>query len=114
MSTTNAAQRTIERRKFQDSEFSITESELLIADKNDAVKALRIEKVGEVHHVFAQLTWRKEELVLTTTRTSVKPRAFKHIGRLVDYIRKTCPSIMHFNVKIAYAGDRNRRTTRNI
>ena len=115
MNRTNEAGQTTEhtqteRRKALDSHASITEAQLQIADQNNALKAIRIEKVGEVHHLYVQLTWRKEELVLTTTRTSVKPREFKHFGRLVEYVEKTCLSVKSFTVHIGDSGRLNHRS----
>lgn len=98
-----------DRRKVWDSETSITEAEIVTADKNGAIKSLRIEKVGEAHHVFVKLTWRKEELCLTTTRAAGKPREFKDLTRLVEYIQKTLPSVTSFEVQIEHSGGRDRR-----
>ena len=100
----------IERRKVWDPETSITETEIVTADKNGAIKLLRIEKVGEVLHVYVKLTWRKEELFLTTTRTAGKPREFKDFTRLVEYIQKMLPTVKTFESNIERAGNKDRRT----
>lgn len=90
------------RPKVWDAETSITEAEIVTADKNGAIKSLRIEKVGEALHVFVKLTWRKEELCLTTSRAAGegKPRAFKDLTRLVEYIQKKLLSVTRFEVEI--------------
>lgn len=89
-----------DRIKMWNPEFSITESDAAIAVKNDAVKSLRVEQEGRVYHVFIQLTWRKEELFLSTTRVTSKPRDFHHVGRLVEYIEANYPSIGSFDFKL--------------
>lgn len=81
-------------------EQAITESEVVVADKNGAIKALRVEKDGKAHRVFVQLTWRQGELFLTTTRTSEKPREFKDFSRLVEHIEETYPSVTSFSVEL--------------
>lgn len=83
-----------------DAEKAITETEMVTSDKAAAIKELRIEKEGEIHRVFVQFTWRQGEYFLTTTRTSEKPREFKHFGRLIEYIEKTYPSVKSFEVQI--------------
>ena len=83
-----------------DADKAITETEMVTSDKAAAIKELRIEKEGEIHRVFVQFTWRQGEYFLTTTRTSEKPREFKHFGRLIEYIEKTYPSIKSFEVQI--------------
>lgn len=105
----NGGDESKDRRKTWDSETSITETEIVTADKNGAIKSLRIEKVGEGLHVFVKLTWRKEELCLTTTRAAGKPREFKDFSRLVEYIQKTLPSVKSFEVQIEHSGERDRR-----
>jgi hypothetical protein len=40
-----------------------------------------------------QLTWRKEDLFLATTRTKRAPRRFRDIGRLIEYIERNYPGI---------------------
>ena len=100
-----------ERRKVWRSENAITESALILADKNNAIKTLRIERVGSANRVFIQLTWRKEELFLTTTRKFDRPREFRNFERLVDYVQHTLHSVNCFSVDIKYAGQRDRRRT---
>ena len=117
ISTTSPAQNgdvtegkaSVDRRKVWDPETSITETEIVTADKNGAIKLLRIEKVGEVIHVFVKLTWRKEELFLTTTRTAGRPREFKDFTRLVEYIQKMLPTVKTFETNLEYAGNKDRR-----
>ena len=85
---------------FWDTEKAISETELVISDQNNAIKELRIEKDGESHRVFVKLTWRQGEFFLATTRSSAKPRNFKHLGRLVEHIEKTYLSVKSFHVQI--------------
>lgn len=89
----------IDGQKVWNPETSITETEIVTADQNGALKLLRIEKVGEVLHIFVMLSWRKEELFLTTMRSACKPREFKDFTRLVEYIQKMLPSVKSFEVK---------------
>jgi hypothetical protein len=72
---------------------SITEADVILAAKNGTLKSLRIEKNGEKFHVCLCLTWRKEELFLSTTRNRKRPRQFHHLGRLVEYIESSFPGI---------------------
>ena len=74
-------------------EAAITESDAVLAAKNGALKSLRIIKEGEDFYVLLQLTWRKEELFLATTRKQDEPRSFRHIGRLIEYIETHYPGI---------------------
>lgn len=78
----------------------ISELEVVISDRNSAIKNLRIEKKGEYFLVFVQLTWREGEYFLATARAFKKPREFKDFARLVEYIEKTYPSINRFEVII--------------
>jgi hypothetical protein len=100
-----------ERRKVWSPENAITESALIVADKNNAIRTLRIERVGAANRVFIQLTWRKDELFLTTTRRFDRPREFKNFERLVDYVQHTLHSVICFSVDVKYAGQRDRRRT---
>lgn len=98
--TDNNAKNTDSNLVVWDAEKAITETEMVTSDKAAAIKELRIEKEGEIHRVFVQFTWRQGEYFLTTTRTSEKPREFKHFGRLIEYIEKTYPSVKSFEVQI--------------
>ena len=82
------------------SEQSITESEVVLAEKNGALKTVRVEKFGDSHRIFVQLTWRHEELFLSTIRGPKKPREFKDFTRLVQHIEKTYPSVKKFIVEL--------------
>ena len=81
-------------------ERAITENEVVLAEKNGALKTVRVEKFGNSHRIFVQFTWRHEELFLSTTRTSKKPREFKDFSRLVQHIEKTYPSVNNFIVDL--------------
>lgn len=75
-------------------EFSITESDAILAAKNGTLKALRIVKDGDSCHVLMQLTWRKDQdLYLVTTRNRKEPRRFRDLDRLVEYIKANFPGV---------------------
>ena len=74
-------------------EHSITEADAVLASKSGTLKSLRIIKDGASFYVLIQLTWRKEELFLATTRTKKEQRRFRDIGRLVEYIESNYPGI---------------------
>lgn len=74
-------------------EHSITEADAVLAAKSGTLKSLRIIKDETDFYVLIQLTWRKEELFLATTRTKKEPRRFRHIGRLVEYIEEHYPCL---------------------
>ena len=77
-----------------DPDLSITEPEADTASRNSAVAAVRIVKTGpDTFHVMLRLTWRKQEVFMCTTRTRTEPRAFKHLGRLVEYLEEHFPAI---------------------
>ena len=68
-------------------EQSITEADALLAEKNGTLESLRIIKDEDCFYLLMKFSWRKdEELFLSTTRTRKKPRKFKNLDRLIDYI----------------------------
>jgi hypothetical protein len=67
-------------------ECAITEADAVLAAKNNTITSLRIVKNGADFYVTMNIAWRREELFLSTTRSSKEPRTFKHLGRLVAYI----------------------------
>ncbi len=77
---------------MQDLTQSITEAEAAIAEQNQAISALRIEKIGTVFTIHLRLNWRKDEVFMSTTRDKKTPREFKHSGRLIEYIEAKFPS----------------------
>ena len=74
-------------------ECASSEADAILADKNGALKSMRIIKAGDDFHVLLYYTWRKEELFLSSTRSQKEPRKFRHIGRLLEHIERTFPSL---------------------
>ena len=76
-----------------DASRSITATEVEIAGKNNTVTAVRIVKLGEIFTVYLHLTWRPDEVFITTTRDRKTPKRFKHLGRLIEYIENLFPNV---------------------
>jgi hypothetical protein len=72
---------------------AITEADAIISAKNGALKALRIVKEGKNLYILLTLTWRKEELYLSTTRNQKEPRRFRNLDRLIEYIETHYPGL---------------------
>ena len=72
---------------------SITEADVVLAARSGTLKSLSIVKDEGVFYVLIQLTWRKQELFLATTRSKKEPRRFRDLGRLVEYITSNYPGV---------------------
>ena len=84
-----------------DAELSITEANAVQSEKNKALKAIRIGRLGESSFVlYMQLTWCADEMFLCTTRTRSEPREFKHMGRLIEYIEAAYPSVKKLQITL--------------
>jgi len=84
-----------------DPELSITEPDVILAAKNGTLKSVRIVKNGQDFYMFVQLSWRKDqELFFATTRTKKKPRQFRNIGRLLEYIEHNFQDIDNIALEI--------------
>lgn len=79
-------------------ECAITEADAVLAAKNNTITDLRIIKDDEGFYVLLRITWRTEEVFLSTTRSTKEPRHFKHLGRLVEYIEAHFPSVVHVSL----------------
>lgn len=74
-------------------ENAITEPDLELAAKKDAVKKFYITQSTEGFYVTLRLNWRDDDLHLATRRERDRPKMFKSIGRLIEHIRQKCPNI---------------------
>jgi len=93
-----------------DAELSITEANAVQSEKNKALKAIRIGRLGASSFVlYMQLTWCTDEMFLCTTRTRSEPREFKHMGRLIEYIEATYPSVKKLQITLDQASIGPRR-----
>lgn len=85
-------------------ECAITEADAVLAAQNRALKSLRIVKNGEAYHLLLQLSWRKDELYLATTRSLKDPRKFKNLDRLIEYIEEHYPGIHNLGITLHWEG----------
>ena len=83
-------------------EHSITEADAVLAAKSGTLKSLRIVKDEKDFYVLIQLTWRKEELFLATTRTKKEPRRFRHIDRTVESLEEHSPRLENLGLVLKH------------
>lgn len=74
-------------------ENAITEPDLELAAKKEAVKKFYITQCTEGFYITVRLNWRDDDIHLATRRQRDRPKMFKSIGRLIEHIRKKFPSI---------------------
>lgn len=74
-------------------ENAITEPDLELAAKKEAVKKFYITQCTEGFYITVRLNWRDDDIHLATRRERDKPKMFKHIGRLIEHIRAKFPNI---------------------
>lgn len=85
-----------------DPDMAITESDLVNANLYLSIKALRIEKSGGSFLLFAELMLASNpgEFYLATMRSDAKPREFRHLGRLIEYVERVCTSVDSLQITI--------------
>lgn len=79
-------------------ESTINEPNLVVAGANNTVEHVRIVKREHEYFVFVKLIWCDQEFILVTYRK--KPRAFKHLGRLIDHLTELIPSVPSMEIQI--------------
>lgn len=76
-----------------DPDNTLTELDLALYAKKDVIKALRIQEVAEGFILLIHLTWRTEDLYLSTRRDRDQPKCFKTLQPLLELLRTYVPGI---------------------
>ncbi len=85
-------------------EYAVTEAELVTAARNGAISALRIvrRKDFDDHFLAIRLSWRKEhQLFLAPTRTTDRPRAWKSLERMINWLSETVPGVRSITLQLS-------------
>ena len=84
-----------------DPDNTITQPELHLAVRKNAVREFHIEQVAPGAFVVrVRLNWRPEDLYLVTRRNRAQPRCFKDFDRLLQQIEEKYPKIIDIHLHL--------------
>lgn len=78
---------------------SIIESEAIVNSANNTITRIRVVQLSKDEFILLlKLSWRADEVYLSTLRSRKQPRIFKHAGRLLEYICSNYSSIKEVTI----------------
>jgi hypothetical protein len=77
---------------------AINESDLKLAAKAGAIKKFFVTQCSEGFYITVHLHGKTDDIHLATRRQKDKPRMFKLISLLIEYIRKNFPSVTYIQL----------------
>ncbi|MDD3465177.1 MAG: hypothetical protein PHH07_06840 [Candidatus Cloacimonetes bacterium] len=91
-------------------ENAITEPDLELAAKKDAVTKFYITQCSDGFYITVRLNWREDDIHLSTRRQKDRPKIFRSIARLIQLIRRKFPNITYIQLHLL-AGAENIEST---
>lgn len=83
---------------------TLTEPDLALYAKTNVIKEIRIQEVIDGFIVQIPLTWRPEELYLSTRRERDQPKRFKAIEPLLELLPANVPDLRSVTLDLRPAG----------